>query len=855
MKRLFFVLLIALISSVSSAVHAQTIKQAKEQYEQFLQMRVAGNSNADMYIILYRCYTNYLSILNTTTKGSVDYSDAKTGLTDIHPHLYNGAVYFNAHRDTNYETLFARAYIDITLMDAFSNSNFNHGKQYADMAYCAASNLYNNQDYKSAIKYFEAYLSSNTTQSREITYTYMANACYNIKDYKYAKAILKNGVAEYPKNFTMLAIAINCCLIDEDYDELQYYLDLALQIEPNNETLLYNQGELYERTNNYDKALKTFIKLNNLKPNVLLITEHIASNAYNLAALNFNKATLQEDAAEANTYSQRAIKYFTLAEKNLELVVANTHNSVQHLQALAVTYDCLGKTQKLENINKQLASMGAKTIAEGDIPMLISSTHTSHGNDNASSDNGTTQHKDIAQNSSTKSYDNIPTFTDYANNYVEEHIKAWMEKDTYETTDEYQARVNKKSYDAKINELIKSAEKEYIKSYVKRLHVNNMVLKPYDADHEVFLIESEYGELIISVPRAKNEAKIFENSWNGIQLKDPTYYISNDKILLSGLTFVTPTGQSYYYDGEGDLSYTDTVVNISYDDFDKSRLAQYSNNKKSQTKINKNTITVQNMVSDVDIDIPKSTLTNNKTFVLIITNEEYRHAENVEFATADGEIFKRYCINTMGIPEVNIHHLQNATLNEMKFEIEWLTNIGRAFQDEAKLILYYAGHGTPDESTQSAYLLPTDGYGSNTTTGYKLSSLYETLSSCGARATIVLLDACFSGAERNGKVMASARSVEIKVKHSAPTGNLVVLTAASGDETAWAYKEKGHGMFTYFLLKKLKETKGDVTLGKLYEYIHKNVTQMSIVINSKNQTPSAIPSQTMVNTWKNLTLY
>lgn len=853
MKRLFPVLFIALIIFGISEAHSQTISQAKERYEQFLRMRVAGNSEAKMYPVLYQCYTDYLSIINTAVKGSADYSNAKDGLSNIHPHFYNGAAYYSSHGKINDATLFARAYIDITLMDAFSSNSFNRGPQYADMAYFAASNLYNAQEYKSAIKYFEAYLSSNDTQYRETTYSSMAHTCYLIKDYRLAKSILKDGIAEYPKNFEMLAIAIDCCLINEDYDDadLQHYFDLALEIKPHNEALLYNQGVLYEKTNNYDKALRTFIKLNNLKPNVFVVTEHIASNSYNLAALYFNKAALQENTKVANTYSHQAIEYFTLAEKNLELVVANTQNNVQYMQALAITYDCLGKTQKLDGINRQLASIGANTITGDVTPMLISSTDTSRGNNS----NGATQRKDIAQHTSTESPNDIPTFTDFANDYVEEHIKLWMEKDTYETTDEYQARVNRKAYDAKINELIKTAENEYIKTYVKRLRIDNMTLKPYDADHEVFLVESEYGELIIPVPRAKNEARIFENSWNGIQLKDPTYYISNDKILLSGLTFVTPTGLSYRYDGERDLSYTDTVVNISYDYFDKSQLNQYSNNKKGRSKINKNTLTVQDMVSDVDIDIPQSTLKSDKTFVVIITNEEYRHAEPVEFATVDGEIFKRYCISTLGIPELNVHHLQNATLNEMKFEIDWLASIGKAFPDEAKLILYYAGHGFPDESTLSAYLLPADGYGSNTTTGYKLSTLYEALSSCGAKASIVFLDACFSGAERSGKAMDSSRGIELKVKPGTPTGNLVVLTAASGDQTAWAYKEKGHGMFTYFLLKKLKETNGDVTLGKLYEYIHKQVSQMSIVTNSKSQTPSVIPSPAMNNTWRNLTLY
>lgn len=45
-------------------------------------------------------------------------------------------------------------------------------------------------------------------------------------------------------------------------------------------------------------------------------------------------------------------------------------------------------------------------------------------------------------------------------------------------------------------------------------------------------------------------------------------------------------------------------------------------------------------------------------------------------------------------------------------------------------------------------------------------------------------------------------------------------------------------LFTYYLLKKLQETKGDVTLGELGDYIKTKVEQQSIVVNGKLQSPS-----------------
>ncbi|WP_321436645.1 hypothetical protein [uncultured Bacteroides sp.] len=55
-------------------------------------------------------------------------------------------------------------------------------------------------------------------------------------------------------------------------------------------------------------------------------------------------------------------------------------------------------------------------------------------------------------------------------------------------------------------------------------------------------------------------------------------------------------------------------------------------------------------------------------------------------------------------------------------------------------------------------------------------------------------------------------SVVLELKFDLLHGNVVVFSTAQGDETAYPYKEKGHGLFAYFLLKKTQETKGAVTL-------------------------------------------
>ena len=255
------------------------------------------------------------------------------------------------------------------------------------------------------------------------------------------------------------------------------------------------------------------------------------------------------------------------------------------------------------------------------------------------------------------------------------------------------------------------------------------------------------------------------------------------------------------------------------------------------------------LTSKVDQNIPINNKKNTNTFAVIIANENYQSLASVPFALNDGNIFREYCLKTLGIPEKQIKYVPNATGNQIKAQVNWLQTICDVFED-AQIIFYYAGHGIPDESSRTAYLLPVDGIGTDISTGYKLDDLYSALGNIHAKNVTVFMDACFSGSKREQGMLASARGVAIKARSGMPQGNMVVFSAAQGDETAYPNYEEKHGLFTYFLLKKLQDTKGDVTLQELGEYITKNVSQQSILLNGKKQTPSVTPSASLDSSWR-----
>ena len=267
-------------------------------------------------------------------------------------------------------------------------------------------------------------------------------------------------------------------------------------------------------------------------------------------------------------------------------------------------------------------------------------------------------------------------------------------------------------------------------------------------------------------------------------------------------------------------------------------------------------ITVASLVAEVDRNIPVNSYKFPDRYALIIGNEDYSSHQqglsaesDVEFARNDAKIFREYAEKILGINEQNIYFLIDATAGEMQQNIELVSKIVEKIGENAELIFYYAGHGYPDENTKVPYLIPVDVNATNLTAAIKLSDVYKKFSRTGAKRITVLLDACFSGGGRESGLLA-ARGVKIKPKDEMLGGNMVVFTASSGEQSALPYKEKKHGMFTYFMLKKLQETGGDITYGELDKYISRNVSIESLKINQKEQDPKVNVSTEIINKWQ-----
>ena len=258
--------------------------------------------------------------------------------------------------------------------------------------------------------------------------------------------------------------------------------------------------------------------------------------------------------------------------------------------------------------------------------------------------------------------------------------------------------------------------------------------------------------------------------------------------------------------------------------------------------------------TSVDKNIPVADQYDMNTFAVIIGNEQYAEDVTVPYAGNDAKTFKEYVQRTFGVPEKQINYIENAGLNKIRTAVRWLAKAMEVTNGKGRAIFYYAGHGIPDEASKTAYLLPVDGLSGDIESAYPLGKLYQELGAIPSERITVFLDACFNGGKREGDMLASARGVAIKTKSIVPQGNMVVFTAAQGDETAFSLKSQQHGMFTYYLLKKLQESKGQLTLGDLSDYLTKEVKRESFEKNNKIQTPIVNTASSLATSWRTMTL-
>lgn len=826
-------------------------ERADSLYAEYMTLQRNNVTDGRLFKVVLECVESCEKVLSDVSLTGA-YLEAKRRLRDLYPKLEYGGVYFNQSGSQDMAVRLLEKYIMLPkhemLKDdrAFTPSPNNYPK----LVYFVASYSFNARDFQTAALMLKEYLDTHDQAQENQAYLFLGKAYGFIGQYEDQIFTLMKGLQKYPNDLRILHDIVDYHITTKNLAQADLYMMNYEKLEMNQAKVLSLKARLFELAEDFKSSLLACEKLYSLDNTNIDNAKQLGRASYNyvVAEMKAGKVdNLGKPLPELTPYLDNAAKLF--------VQVVNSKPERVYLDALIDTYLLLDRKDEARAVAAKIGTVidGRRQLAQ-------------------ISDGSPAAIQKVSNGDSPKkvSASGVPVFSIYAQSYVSDRLRSWMQKGAYEKTQEYQARTSGESLQNKKIALAEEAKKAYIRQFAVTVLAEaskDIVIGGYDPDNEVYKIDYKLGYMLLNVPMANNAAPKFKEAWNmgDIKIKEPKFDVIGDTLALSGLTFysVIDSTMVYAYDIHSNIKYADTKVNIGNpleagmdDSLDSDLFAQVqgkSGNKVGVTTINKG---ADYKKSDIDIDVPDLTgsFVNDQTFALIISNEHYDNADNVNFAIDDGKSFKNYCEKVLCLPEKNIVYVRDASYLKMKGEIEIFVKLLKAYGSSAKAMVYYSGHGVNDVKTRQAYFLSKDGIPQSMEGTFAINDFYAQLAESGVSHINVFLDCCFSGTSKSGNMLYSARGVAVAAAEDEPLGNMVVLSACSGDETASFYEEQRHGIFTYYLLKKLKDTNGDVTLGELYDYVRKEVSRQSISDHRRDQTPNIMPSESLASTWKDLKL-
>ena len=216
---------------------------------------------------------------------------------------------------------------------------------------------------------------------------------------------------------------------------------------------------------------------------------------------------------------------------------------------------------------------------------------------------------------------------------------------------------------------------------------------------------------------------------------------------------------------------------------------------------------------------------------------------SLRYADADAKYFYNWLVSSNGgrYAPSNVKLLidKDATSRNIKDALfNWLR---RAIEEDV-VIIYFAGHGSPDspDSPDNLYLLPYDTqYDNIAATGFPMWDVETAIKRfIKAKRIIVIADACHSGGVGQAFDVArrSVRGIGVnpinaRLEQLTNAGKGVAVISASGDKQTSEEGRQwggGHGVFTYYLMQALKgeadyNQDHKVSLGELIPYLSEQV--------------------------------
>jgi len=252
----------------------------------------------------------------------------------------------------------------------------------------------------------------------------------------------------------------------------------------------------------------------------------------------------------------------------------------------------------------------------------------------------------------------------------------------------------------------------------------------------------------------------------------------------------------------------------------------------------------------LDRNLPKFNNDHSGDVAIVIGNSNYESngVPDVDYAVNDAKLVKRYLVEALGFEEQYVKLHTNVTRSKFRsvFGDEGSFRDGNVYDlvdyPVGNVFFFYSGHGATEASNDKTYLVPVEASATSIKTeGFDLSTIRENLKKV-AKDHVIVMDACLSGRMIKDQTSMLSYTPPEKLSYNRRTE----ITATDGNQLATWYSAKGHGLFTWFFLKAIKnyektDTNNDraVTAREIHSYItgSKGVDHFAGIFRDIDQNP------------------
>ena len=212
------------------------------------------------------------------------------------------------------------------------------------------------------------------------------------------------------------------------------------------------------------------------------------------------------------------------------------------------------------------------------------------------------------------------------------------------------------------------------------------------------------------------------------------------------------------------------------------------------------------------------------THALVIGNNNYKHHIKLNTAVNDATEVAKSLESRYGY---KTQLLTDASLNQIVSAIAQYT---QKLKSQDDLIIYFAGHGIIDESSDMGYWIPVDGHSQDRSNWLSNERVTDFISAMKARHVMVVADSCYSGT-------LSGTSIR-PLPNNAADDDLVfisrvrartVLTSGGLQPVADQQGDNKHSFFAEAFISAINSNNNLLEGYRLYEYVQEQVRRSSSV--------------------------